>query len=150
MDVVDEVGGLSPELRQLRQQRPDFVTLTQGSYDVLVTPRDPAGVSLGERAACALRVAELHQDAALAAHYRARLQQVASDGEESPRLPAMLRHVDLITPTPDRATAADIAALQAAGLSERDIVILTQLVAFVSYQTRVLFGLQLLAGEIPG
>jgi uncharacterized protein YciW len=37
--------------------------------------------------------------------------------------------------------------LQAAGLTGRDIVALSQLVAFVSYQVRAAFGLALLARE---
>jgi len=42
--------------------------------------------------------------------------------------------------------ADDIAALTAAGVSEDDIVRLSELIAFVNYQARVVVGLQLMAG----
>ena len=47
---------------------------TQGSYDALLAPADPAGVSLAERALIALRVAKLTANAALTEHYQQRLQ----------------------------------------------------------------------------
>ena len=42
--------------------------------------------------------------------------------------------------------AADISALKDAGISEDDIVRLSELTAFVNYQARVSRGLRLLAG----
>ena len=75
-DVVDLAAGLAPAspIAALRRQREVFVRHTQGSHDVLIAPADPAGVSLIERAAVALRVASIEQAAALTAHYRSRLQ----------------------------------------------------------------------------
>jgi len=57
---------------------------------------------------------------------------------------AMARHADLLTLSPREATRQDIAALKAAGVSEADIVRLSELTAFVNYQLRVLAGLRLL------
>lgn len=159
-DVIDAVAGLAPEspLASLRRQRPEYVQHSQGSYDVLLAPADPAGLSLVERAAAALRVAIAHEDAALAAHYRARLQEVGgaevlplvdSLAEEVPasRLSAILHHANLVARAPGQARPAHIAELRAAGLAPRDIVALSQLVAFVAYQARVLAGLRLLQAE---
>ncbi len=146
-DLIDTAAGLAPDspVAVLRRQRPDFVRHGQGSYDVLITPADPSGVSLAERAAVALRVASIEQDATLTAHYRARLRDVGgSETGETPRLAAILRHVTLITGTPGAATKADLDALLAAGLQPRDIVAIAQIVAFVSYQVRVTAGLRLL------
>jgi len=142
-DVIDQVAGLTPssELAALRRRREDFVRYSQGSYEVLIRPSDPGGLSLAERAAAALRVAEVNQDTALTAHYRALLPDPLPS---SPRLTALLAHVELVARTPREARSAHLAALERVGLSPRDIVVLSQLIAFVSYQTRVLTGLSLL------
>ena len=158
-DVVDAVVGLTAgsPVAVLRRQREAFVRHTQGSHDVLITPVDPAGVSLIERAVVALRVASIERDAALVAHYRARLAAVDADrtavaaGEGGaadgvpPRLAAILDHVSLVTTAPASASKARLDALRQAGLAPRDIVTITQIVAFVSYQVRVVAGLRALA-----
>jgi uncharacterized protein YciW len=69
-------------------------------------------------------------------------------GAGDARLAAILRHVDMVTRTPRQATRADIEALKAAGVEEADIVRLSELVAFVSYQARVIAGLRL-PGRMP-
>jgi len=159
-DVVDAAAGLAPdhEVAALRRQRPEFVRHTQGSYDVLIAPPDPGGISLAERAAVALRVAAIERDAALIAHYRSRLRETGADAmtleaaeqgadaaSVSPRLAAILRHVTRITAAPRMAAKTDLDSLRAVGLHPRDIVVITQIVAFVSYQIRIVAGLRLLA-----
>ncbi len=161
-DVLDQLANIQPDsvLAALRAQRPDVARYTQGSYDALLAPADLGGVSLIERELVALRVATLNDNAPLTAHYRQRLEELQvpaaiieavghfpAPTELTPRTIAMLGHVDLLTNEPRAATQAQIAALQASGLSERDIVTLAQLIAFLSYQVRVLVGLQLLAEE---
>lgn len=144
-DVIDDALGLAPDsaVATLRRQRPDFVRYTQGSHDVLLAPPDPGGLSLHERAAIALRVASLEHDQALMARYQARLDAVG--GAPPTRLAAILDHVALVVATPREATQARLDALRVLGLSPRDIVALTQIVAFVSYQVRVIAGLRALA-----
>jgi len=159
-DVIDAIGGLAPggRLAALRRQRPDYVKYTQSSHDVLLSPDDPGGLSLVERAAAALRVAVVHDDAALAAHYRARLDAVGgaevqplieslAEAVPASRLSAILHHADLAARAPGRARPTHLEALRAAGLTPRDVVALSQLIAFVSYQARVLAGLRLLHAE---
>jgi uncharacterized protein YciW len=154
-DSVDTAAGLDAHspIAALRRQREAFVRHTQGSHDVLLGPSDPGGVSLIERAAAAFRVASIEGDAALAAHYRERLREVGADVaaiealHPAPRLAAILRHVSLVTTAPGRATQADLDALRDVGLGARDIVVVTQIVAFVSYQVRVVAGLRALAEE---
>lgn len=158
-DVLDQLAEIQPgsELVALRAQRPDVARYTQGSYDVLLTPADPAGVSLVERALIALRVAFLNESAALAAHYRQRLDALGVPVEKSEavehfpagaalteRERAILRHVDLLTNEPRAATQAKMADLLANGLGARDIVTIAQLITFLSFQVRLLAGLQLL------
>ncbi|HYR15974.1 MAG TPA: hypothetical protein VEQ67_17425, partial [Mycobacterium sp.] len=64
----------------------------------------------------------------------------------SPRLQAILRHTDLLATQPRRARPDDLQALADAGLSTTEIVTLSQVIAFVSFQVRVIAGLQLLGG----
>src|SRR5690349_21629379 len=69
-DIIDTVAGLDPEslLALLRRRRPEALRHTEGSYQALLHPADPGGVTASERAAIARRVAELNLDAALGAH----------------------------------------------------------------------------------
>jgi uncharacterized protein YciW len=55
--------------------------------------------------------------------------------------------VDRLTNAPATATAAHIAKLTAVGLTPRDIVVISQLTAFLSFQLRTLVGLRVLAEE---
>jgi CMD domain protein len=161
-DVIDAVAGIAEGSRlfELRRQKPDLVRYSEGSHAVLLAPEDPSGVSLAERATIALRIAVLDDHAALAQHYRSRLAGVGGDAAlvaaaergagaaATPRLAAIIEHVDRLTTAPESATPAHLATLQAAGLRPRDIVTISQLIAFVSYQVRLLAGLRLLAEAV--
>lgn len=158
-DVIDQLAGLEEgtPLYELRHQRADVARYAQGSYHELLEPEDLAGVSRQEREAIALRSAALAGSENVAEHHRAQLRAlgVADDEiaaiEASPlgnalpeRLALILRHVDLLTLEPRAATPEAIQALQAGGLSARDIVIISQLIAFLSFEVRVLAGLRVL------
>jgi uncharacterized protein YciW len=147
-DLLERIIGVTADspLARLRAQRPDIVRHTQGSHDVLLSPADPGGLTLAERALIAARVAELSGHALLTAHYRTLLAQ-RGDKPAGARQDAILRHVERVTTAPDSARPSDIAALREAGLDRRDIVALTQVIAFVSYQVRAAVGLSLLAQE---
>jgi CMD domain protein len=157
-DIVDQLAGLeagSP-LYELRHQRADVARYTQGSYHELLEPQDLAGVSRIERESIALRAATLAGSERVAEHHRAQLRALGvsddiSAVEQFPngaalpeRLALILRHVDLLTLEPRAATLEAIQALQAGGLSARDIVIVSQLIAFLSFEVRVLAGLRAL------
>ena len=62
-----------------------------------------------------------------------------------PRLAAALEHTHLLVFRPRDASAAALQALLDAGWSTTDIVTLSQLVAFLSFQIRVVAGLRALA-----
>lgn len=159
VDVIDHLVGIPPgsPLQAVRNLRPDVVQHTQGSYTALLAPAEPADLSLVERAQAALRTAALTPSPTLVAHYRERLvhlgegtaaidaiENFTDSGALSPRLASILHHVALLTTEPKAATPAHLAKLQEQGLSVRTIVALSQLIAFVSYQTRVVAALQLL------
>jgi len=158
-DVLDMLAGLAPDapLGQLRRQRPDVVWHIQGSDDALFAPADDGGLTRPERAAAALRIATLLRDGALEAHYRARLAALDPSGAlaktvegkaelTEPRWDAIIAHVDLVTRGPGSAERKDIDNLLAAGLSSHAVVSLSQLIAYVNFQSRVLAGLRALKG----
>jgi CMD domain protein len=160
-DVMDQLAGLTPSspLAELRRQRPDVVRHLQGSDDAIFSPKDDGGFDRAERAAAALRVAELLRDPILSRHYRARLAVLDPSGAIAKtveggaritdgRWDAILAHVDLVTRGPDSAKRKDLEDLAAVGLSSQAILALSQLIAFVNFQSRVLAGLRALgAGQ---
>jgi CMD domain protein len=158
-DVMDTLAGLPPgsPLAELRRQRPDVVKHLQGSDDVIFSPADDGGLTRAERAAAALRVAKMLRDEALKAHYRKRLDALDPSGTlaktveggaqiTDSRWDAILAHVDLVTRGPGSAERKDIDDLLAAGLSSHAVVSLSQLIAYVNFQSRVLAGLRALKG----
>lgn len=158
-DLLDALLGIQPEapLHALRAQRTEIAGFIQGSYDALLEPEDEAGVSRLERGLIALRVAILEGSAPLTTHYRAYLAQNNAPADLvkaaenptlgallSPRLLTILKHVDRLTQQPGAATPEHLAELKRHGLSDANIVTISQLIAFLSFQVRALVGLQLL------
>jgi CMD domain protein len=158
-DVISRLAGVTAgsPLAQLRAQRPEVARFAEGSYQALLEPSDPAGVSRYERELIALRVAVLTLSRAVADWHRERLRRLgATDAAVaaiehfpegtglSSREAAMIRHTDLLTNAPGDATPEHIAALKAVGLGPRDIVTIAQLISFESFQVRVLAALRLL------
>jgi alkylhydroperoxidase domain protein/CMD domain protein len=162
-DVLNELLGVDDgsALAELRGERAAATAHTQGSYDALFSERSATSVSAVERLATALRVAALHEEPALIDHYCGRLRATPGASEQllsailtgpdaaglPVRLRAMLGHADLLVIRPAAATPADLKALQTAGLSDPEIVTVSQIIAFTSYQVRVLVGLSLLRGD---
>jgi CMD domain protein len=160
-DVMDKLAGLQPgsPVFQLRRERPDVVRHLQGSDDAIFAPVDDGGLTRAERAAAGLRAATLLRDVVLSEHYRTRLTALDPEGilartvEGGARITegrwdAVLAHVDLVTRGPGSAERKDIDNLLAAGLSSHAIVSLSQLIAYVNFQSRVLAGLRMLKGAV--
>jgi len=135
--------------------RADILELTSATHEAILRPSEPGGISHGERAALACRIALLHGEQNLAEYYRgllpgergealAGLADPSVDGGDDARRQALLRHVDRVTRTPREASGADIQALKQAGWDDADIVRLSEIIAFLSYQLRVVAGLRLL------
>ena len=152
--VVQAVGiSVNHPLAVVLSGRNEVMQLTQKSHDAVLTPEPPGGLSHTERAALACRMARLNDEEILARHYEAMILQngepramadPAFDGSDDQRLKAILRHTDLVTVNPKHATEADILALKSAGILEPDIVRLSELIAFVGYQVRLVKGLRLM------
>jgi CMD domain protein len=161
-DTIDRLAGLAPDSRlaRLRAERSEVALHAEGSYQALLEPADPAGVSRFERESIALRVAVLTPSEPVAAWHRDRLRKLGAKDDAiraierfpegsglSARAAAILRHTDRLTLAPAEASPAQIADLKAVGLSPRDIVTIAQLITFETFQVRVLAGLRLLAEE---
>ena len=73
------------------------------------------------------------------------IAELAFVGGDDATLRALLRHTDLVAVHPKDASAQDIENLQSAGIPDDDIVRLSELIAFVSYQIRLVAGLRLMA-----
>ena len=147
-DVIDALAGVDPSsaVAALRRERAAATEHAQGSYDALFDPHEVVGLTQAERLAVGLRVAELHASRPAVEHFRTRLDGL-SDSPPSARLPALLRHADLLGSHPVDATPDALQALADAGLSTREIVTLSQLIAFVSFFVRVLTSLELLGSQ---
>lgn len=155
-DLIDRLVGLAPGSRTYaaRHQREKVVAATQGSYQALFDPALP-GISLAERLLVALYACRLTPAPELVAHYRERLQQLAVDAAliavaetgqpqdaQDPRLAAMLAFTRTLIENPIEGDQAALETLPAAGISTPAVVALSQLIAFLSYQVRLVAGLQ--------
>jgi uncharacterized protein YciW len=159
-DLIESILGIAPDspLGELRRRRPEALRHAQGAYRELLLPEEPGNVTHVERAALALRVALREGDAALADRFRALLERAGaseaimlaeelSDAPLEGRLAALLRYTDRVATRPGDVGQDDIDTLSTLGLTPRDIVAITQLVAFVPYQTRLLAGLRAMQQE---
>jgi uncharacterized peroxidase-related enzyme len=168
MDVIDRAAGLQPHhpVYLARRLRPLVVAATQASHDALFG-EPAAGLDEAERLAIAEAVCAAAGAQSLLLHYQG-LQAtrakgaVGSTGAEqcaatSARVTAAQDAATawavLLTRQPRRGDQPAIHALKAAGLGDEAIVALGQLVGFLSYQIRVVAGLQALqtlTRPVPG
>lgn len=156
IDTMDRAAGISADdaLFATRRFRPEFVQGAEQCRLSVLQPADDRGLALDLRLALARRMAALHADPVLVADYDAQLTQLGpseqllalAGGERDldEPLASIARHVDLITLTPKKAEAHHITLLAKAGLNNPQIVALSELIAFVSFQTRVAAGLRLM------
>ena len=152
--IVAKASGIAAgsPLTAVLTLRRDILELTENSHEASLRPNQPGGLTHSGRAGLACRIAKQNNEAVLTRHYE-RMFGVGSqaisdtgfDGGGDTRLKAIVRHTDLVTLNPKEATADDISALRSAGLDDADIVRLSELIAFLSYQIRVIAGLRLMA-----
>lgn len=154
-DVMARLAGLAPgsPAAAARALRPDVTRFTETSDAAIFRPARDGGLTRAERAAVGLRIARLLGEPALVRHYTAVLQPLDKDGKllasvtaASPagtdRWSRILIHVDRLTTAPGASAASHLQDLAAAGLSPQAIVALSQVIAYVSYQARVVAGLR--------
>ena len=148
-DVIDRAAGLAPgdPLHAARRFRAKVAQATQASHDALLQqPVD--GLSTEDRLRVAAHVCTIAGAPMLARHYEALLAAApGGDTPSSPALAAMLDFATVLTSDPREGDRAAIEALRRAGLGDPAIVALAQLVAFLSYQLRVVAGLQAMCAK---
>jgi uncharacterized protein YciW len=159
LNVIETLVSAKPgsPLADAIEKRAEILRLSQAAHDAVLLPRDPGGLSHGLRAALAARMSRQNANEALASHYdtlvaRAAEPQtvlLAAPGTTvaDARTAAIVKHADMLTVSPRDATRGNIEALRAAGLSDADIVRLSELAAFVNYQVRVIAGMNLIGGK---
>jgi CMD domain protein len=160
-DLIDNIVGLQPgqSLHALRHQRAKVVAATQASYNALFAA-DLPGISLPHRLLVALYACRLSRASKLAAHYLAQIKaldltalgvdaalvQSVDAGQikhiTDPQLLAALTFTRTLIDNPIEGDKAALHELTAAGLSTPAVVALAQLIAFLSYQLRVVAGLE--------
>lgn len=158
MNQIDILAGLTPnsEMYKIRRERPEFVEGTELSRETVLAPKNGLSISHAVRAALAARMARQIGLDRLAATYDARLEEsgatpllatIASGAEPEGAddfLRAIVRHADLITGEPRKATREDIERLAAAGLSNPQIIAISELIAFLNYEARIITALAVL------
>jgi CMD domain protein len=166
LDLIDQLAGLQSggAIHLLRHRRDKVALATQGSYNGLFDVALP-GLTLCERLQVSLFACHLSKADGLAAHYRSRLRELSSDvlqnettneatlalieagdradlaGLADLRLRAILSFTRTLILTPVEGDKAALQALSAAGISTQAVVTLAQLIAFLSYQIRLVSSL---------
>ncbi|MGQ7847590.1 hypothetical protein ACUNV4_24070 [Granulosicoccus sp. 3-233] len=137
------------------QTRSNVLQMTQQAEDAVLKPVDCGAWSHSLRAALAARIALNNALPELAEHYMALMSEddclaiANTDGDGSEQhLAHVVKYMDSVAVSPRDVVDADISALQQHGVSDADIVRLTELNAFMAYQVRLVAGLNLLS-EMP-
>ena len=193
-DVIDLLAGIEKgsRLDRVRAERQLARENAQKSYQALLAPKLPGGMTADERYTVAAFVAGLHRDARILAFYmdglgaqnpsrdvvEAIMAEIARGAADGPygryprgpltvedkggpvhkisetnratlgaRLSAALEHAHLLIFHPRDASPAALQSLLDAGWSTTDIVTLSQLIAFLSFQIRVVAGLRVLSAS---
>ena len=160
-DVIDRIIGGDPNGRiaALRNQKPELIDELQAYYRSIFepSPESAAALSLGDRALVAIRVAAHTGSAAVVDWYAGvaadagvspglveRAKDVATAWDDGTTLGAAIGRADLVTLRPADTEASDIQLLKDAGLTPAGILSLSQTIAFVAYQLRLIAGLRAL------
>jgi len=159
-DVLDSLLDIQPgtALHGVRHAREKVAMATQGSHDLFFADDLGNNLSLTERTWVAYFAARLTPQETLRAYYLASLQSQGIaphdlalidagklDELDDARLAAILRFTRTLIESPVHGDQAALEALQHQGLSTEEIVVLAQLIAFLSYQVRLAAGLSALS-----
>jgi uncharacterized protein YciW len=133
--------------------RVNVFELTQAAEDAVLAPVDTGAWPAETRAALAVRIAKLNRSETLVAQYGRRpggdgpLADPANDGAAQ-NMGVVVTFMDKVAALTREVSADDITSLQAAGVSDADIVRLAELNAFLAFQIRMVAGLSLIKGDI--
>jgi uncharacterized protein YciW len=162
-DVINAILGVddSSPIVALRRQKPELAEQLQNYYLAIFEPNSyQAGeFSRVNRFLIAVRVGSHTRSEAAVDWYAARAHEAGADDATLERvrdvsvpwpeqtvLGAAVRRADLVTTRPAETEAVDIQALKDAGLSPAGILSLSQVIAFVAYQVRLIAALRAIGG----
>lgn len=167
-DTIDQLAGLQADhaLHAIRHQRAKVALATQACEDLLLGSELPSTLSQAERLVLAAEQARVSGITVLQQLYQQRAQALAlppalrrvldehgcTTGDA--RLDAIRHFVRSLSLEPAQSDRQALLNIPAAGVSVDDTVLLAQLIGFVSYQARVIAGLQAMVaagsqGEVP-
>ncbi len=146
-DLVNHLISISPEttLAQLRATRQVATDNTQAAFDALFSI-ESAQLSLPLRNYLAALTARETGSNLLADFYQRALADQAID-IDNPLIKSALNYVNVIIHRPKQANLTILTAMLDAGWQNAEIILLAQLVTFVTYQARLVEGLRLLQGK---
>ncbi|WP_439524711.1 hypothetical protein [Marivita sp.] len=151
--TVVSMAGVAPgtPVAAAVEGRAKIFEMTQAAEDAVLRPREAGAWPHTLRAALAARIATRNGEHDLARRFvanagvHAELSDPKVSGTDAP-MRAVLAFMDRVAADTRNATAQDVSTLQAAGVSDADIVRLAELNAFLAYQIRVIAGLRLMKG----
>ncbi len=158
-DLIDLLLQLTPEdhIHALRHARPKVVDATQAFQELAFSPAGISSAQHHDRLLAAALVAQATGPDVLAAEYgrlllesgasaahRALLQGDTDSGSGS--LHALARYARTLALKPATADRAALHSFVDAGWSVPEVVSLAQIMGYVSYQSRMMIGLQALQG----
>jgi len=150
-DAIDRAAGLERDTPtyDVRDRRSEFLAGAEACRIGVLEPADDLGLSPEIRMAIGRRVARTSGNRRIVAAYplpkAPALAAFAEGGDPSdPYLAAIAAHADMIAREPGRSSAADLQHLLDAGLTVPQVIALSELLAFVCFQIRVVHGLALL------
>jgi len=137
------------------RSRSSILAMTQQAEQAVLNPDEPGAWPATLRCALAARIAAVNELPELKKHYLDRvsthkfaaLGELDCDGAEL-GLTLVVAYTDRVASQPRNIRPEDIRLLQEGGVTDADIVRLTELNAFMAYQVRLVSGLQLMgAGD---
>lgn len=150
-DLVEKRGKVSNILK-VQSLNPDAMGNHLDLYMTLMFGK--SGLSRTEREAIAVVVSASNDCAYCVSHHAEALRRyieneetlellINADGLETlePRLSNIVRHAEKLTSAPGAMTEIDLGELRAVGLTEKDILDLTQIVAYFNFVNRIALGL---------
>lgn len=151
-EILDLTGiGDTGSMVETLELRSNIFEMTEAAEEAVLRPKDAGRWPHALRAALAARIANLNGSGELARRYAigageyAPLAEANRDGVAE-GLGPVIAHIDKVATRTRDVVAADIVALQDAGVDDADIVRLCELNAFLAFKIRVVAGLRLMAG----
>ncbi|QZN97520.1 hypothetical protein [Symbiopectobacterium purcellii] len=155
-DLINQMAGIDAGSTRdrLRRLRPDYVSGVEACRCSVLTPHDDQGLPAALRALLALRMARTLGVSAQVAFYQRLVDSLPSsqtdlalnaDGKQGTRaFQALVYHCDVVTNNPAASSQQDLEHLQQAGWTTPQIIALSELIAFINFESRLVVGLSAL------